>query len=153
MSSANGLCCLFTWISICVCHLRFRRSLKIHGRGTDELSFTSQCGTLGSWYGIVLGIWIIVVQIWTALYPVNGDGKPDVKNFFEKCLTIPVLIVFFVGHLIWKRDFVLFRRARDVDIDTGRGQVDLAELKREVREAKEYLASRGLWYKIYKFWC
>ncbi|GME70005.1 unnamed protein product [[Candida] boidinii] len=147
----SGLCTIFNWGSICFCHIRFRRALAIRGRGTDELAFTSQCGVIGSWFGVLMNVLILIAQFYVALFPIGAE--PSAEGFFESYLTVPVLILFYVVYLVWKKDFTFFIRARDIDIDTGRREVDLDLLKQEIAEEKAYIASKPFYFRFYKFWC
>ncbi|GMG39859.1 unnamed protein product [Ambrosiozyma monospora] len=147
----SGLSSVFTWGSICFCHIRFRYALKVRGRGVDELAFASQCGTIGSWFGLVLNILILIAQFWIALFPIGSS--PDPSDFFQAYLTVPVLIVFYIFYVAWKRDFMIYRKAMDIDVDTGRRETDMDLLKQEIAEEKAYIASKPFYYRIYKFWC
>jgi amino acid permease len=51
-SAISGLSSIFTWGSICACHIRFRQAWKYHGHTLDELAYTSQPGVIGSWVGL-----------------------------------------------------------------------------------------------------
>ncbi|GME85927.1 hypothetical protein B5S28_g3262 [[Candida] boidinii] len=151
MLALSGLSSVFTWGSICVCHIRFRRALAVKGRGTDELPFTSQCGVIGSCFGALMNFLILIAQFWIALFPIGES--PDAEVFFQSYLTLPVLILFIAIFFAWKRDFTLFYRAKDIDIDTGRREVDIELLKQEIAEEKAFIASKPFYYRIYKFWC
>ncbi|CDK24669.1 unnamed protein product [Kuraishia capsulata CBS 1993] len=147
----SGLSSLFTWASICACHLRFRRALTVKGRGVDELAFTSQCGIIGSWFGIILNVLILIAQFWVALFPIGGS--PNAADFFESYLTVPVLIAFYVFHKLWKRNWSWFIRAKDIDVDTGRREVDIELLKQEIAEEKAFIASKPFYYRLWHVWC
>ncbi|GMM30500.1 amino acid permease [Martiniozyma asiatica (nom. inval.)] len=151
MLALSGLSSIFTWGSICACHLRFRRALKVQGRGLDELSFTSQCGIIGSCFGVLLNCLILMAQFWVALFPI---GEPaSAESFFEVFLCVPILIVFYLFWVLYKKDFNFFVRSKDVDIDTGRREIDLELLKQEIAEEKAFIASKPFYYRVYKFWC
>lgn len=147
----SGLSSLFTWMAICICHLRFRRALSAQGRSTDELSFVSPAGVWGSIYGTVLIMLILAAQFWIALFPIGSP--PDAKDFFESYLSLPVVLVMYIGHKCYKRNWKLFIRAENIDIDTGRREVDIEALKMELVEERAVLASKSLWIRSYYFWC
>ena len=147
----SGLSSLFTWMAICICHLRFRRALSAQGRSTDELSFVSPAGVWGSIYGTVLIMLILAAQFWIALFSIGSP--PDAKDFFESYLSLPVVLVMYIGHKCYKRNWKLFIRAENIDIDTGRREVDIEALKVELAEEKAVLASKSLWIRSYYFWC
>lgn len=147
----SGLSSIFTWGSICLSHLRFRRALTVQGRTTDEIAYTAQAGIYGSVFGAVLNFTVLILQFWVALFPLGES--PDAESFFKTYLAVPVVIVFYVGHKIWKRNWKLFIRAKDIDIDTGRRELDLDILKQEIAEEKAYLASKPGYYRLYKTFC
>lgn len=147
----SGLSSLFTWMAICICHLRFRRALSAQGRSTDELSFVSPAGVWGSIYGTVLIMLILAAQFWIALFPIGSP--PNAKDFFESYLSLPVVLVMYIGHKCYKRNWKLFIRAENIDIDTGRREVDIEALKVELAEERAVLASKSLWIRSYYFWC
>lgn len=60
MFAVSGLASIFTWGSICLCHIRFRAAWKLNGHTLDELPYRSQAGVIGSWVGF--GINCIVLS-------------------------------------------------------------------------------------------
>ncbi|KAM9935572.1 hypothetical protein OXX80_004866 [Metschnikowia pulcherrima] len=147
----SGLSSLFSWGSICMCHIRFRRALSVKGRGTDELAFTSQAGLIGSWYGVILNSLVVIAQFWIALFPIGGS--PNAYDFFETYLSVFVILAFWLGHKIWKRNWKIFIRAKDLDVDTGRRELDLDLLKQELAEERAVLASKPFYYRFYRTLC
>jgi amino acid transporter len=145
----SGLSSLFTWASVCFCHLRFRRGLKAQGRTVNELAFKSAVGIYGSIYGFLLNVLVLVAQFWTALFPIGES--PNASSFFQIYLAAPIVIVCYIGYKIWYR--TPFVRAKDMDLDTGRREVDHELLKQEIAEEKAYIASRNIFYRVYRFWC
>ncbi|GMC29063.1 unnamed protein product [Saccharomyces cerevisiae] len=146
-----GLSSLFTWGGICICHIRFRKALAAQGRGLDELSFKSPTGVWGSYWGLFMVIIMFIAQFYVALFPV-GDS-PSAEGFFEAYLSFPLVMVMYIGHKIYKRNWKLFIPAEKMDIDTGRREVDLDLLKQEIAEEKAIMATKPRWYRIWNFWC
>ena len=134
-----------------MCHIRFRRALSVKGRGTDELAFTSQAGLIGSWYGVILNSLVVIAQFWIALFPIGGS--PNAYDFFETYLSVFVILAFWFGHKIWKRNWKIFIRAKDLAVDTGRRELDLDLLKQELAEERAVLASKPLYYRFYRTLC
>jgi amino acid transporter len=60
----SGLSTLFTWLAICVTHLRFRRAWRIQGHSVEELPFQALGGVYGSFIGTILVSLIIVTQFY-----------------------------------------------------------------------------------------
>jgi amino acid transporter len=149
--SISALSSLFTWLSICVAHIRFRSALRFQGRNTDELAFTSQTGVIGSYFGAALNTLVIIAQFWLALFPLGEH--PSASAFFMSYLGFVILIIFYVGHKIWRKNWIICIRAKDMDIDTGRRETDLEALKQELQAEREFVASKPFYYRAYNFWC
>ncbi|GMG22364.1 unnamed protein product [Ambrosiozyma monospora] len=154
LMALSGLSSIFTWFSICLCHLRFRRALQVRQRSTDELAFTAILGVYGSYFGCFFNVFIFVLQFWTSLFPVGK--KPHPKTFFSADLSFVVIICTYVCYSIYeiyKGNYILFIRAKNIDIDTGKRCPDVELLRQEVEEEKQRLAAKPFWYRAYKFWC
>lgn len=151
MLALSGLSSLFTWGSICFCHIRFRAALKAKGRDTSELAFVSQAGIIGSWFGVTMNVLVLIAQFWIAVWPLGGGSSAE--NFFMAYLSFPIIIACWVGHKIWKRNWKFLHRAEDIDIDTGRRELDLDLLKQELAEERAYVASKPLYYRVWNFLC
>lgn len=120
-----GLSSLFTWGSICLCHIRFRRAWAVAGYSLNQLPFRSQAGVIGSHIALTANVLVIVSQFWTAVSPIIPDGATAdtsataiAKNFFLKVLAVPIVLLFYFGHKAWFRTKII--RARGMDLDTGR---------------------------------
>jgi amino acid transporter len=103
----SGLSSLFTWGSILFCHIRFRAAWKLQGRTLEELPFTASCGTLGSWFGLMINTLALAATFYTALFPIGGTlgsddgGKPDSEIFFLTYLAALVVVVFWACYMVW----------------------------------------------------
>jgi len=147
MLAISGLSSIFTWASICACHIRFRHAWKYNGHTLDELAFKSQCGYWGSWLGFIMNMLILVAQFWTAVWPVGyASETPNeiAQGFFEAYLAMPIVIVFFVGFKVIKK--TKFKRLKDIDVTSGRREMDLATILAEERA----IQATWPWYK--KWW-
>ncbi|GME94098.1 unnamed protein product [Ambrosiozyma monospora] len=122
-------------------------------RGVDELPFVAQTGIYGSAFSLTLASLILIAEFWVALFPIGSNGDADVKSFFQTWLFVPIVMSACLFYMVWKKNFTLVMATRDIDVDTGRGTVDLMLLRDEIAEEKAYLASRPLYYRIYKTWC
>jgi len=130
----SGLSTLFTWLSINLCHIRFRRAWKVQGHSVDELPFKAMGGVYGSYFGCVLIILVLIAQFYTALFPIGGmspDAGEAVQTFFKAYLAFPVVLIFWAGGYLWKRE--LPKRAHEIDLDTGRKSWLTAEQMNEYR--------------------
>ncbi len=149
--SLCGLSAIFTWGSICLAHIRFRSGWKKQGHTLDELAFKSQVGVIGSWIGFSLNVLVLVVQFWTAIWPIgySNDTPDDIaQSFFLAYLAAPVVILFFLSYKIWFR--TSFMRSINMDVATGRREIDTPALIEA--ERLEWVALPK-WKRIYKIFC
>lgn len=155
LQALSGLSSIFTWGSICLSHIRFRRAWKQQGHTLDELAFRSQAGVIGSWIGFLFNILVLIAQFWVGIAPVpDSDGTritgavPLVQNFFQLYLAVPVVLLFYVPYkLLYKTPFM---RAKDMDLKTGRRELNLRELLLEEDLEK---ATWPKWKEAYKLVC
>lgn len=144
MLALSGLSSIFTWGSICFAHIRFRAGWKKQGHSLDELAYQSQPGVIGSWLGLILNIVVLIAQFWVAVWPIGGG--PDAETFFSIYLTVPVVFAFYIPYkIIYKTPFV---RSADMDLVTGRREMDLDSLLAEERAER---AAWPKWKKMYVF--
>lgn len=148
--SICSLSSFFTWITINVVHLRWRWALNAQGRSTDEIIFKSPLGTIGSWLGIVVLSVVILGEIWISIFPIGSPA--DVVTFWQNCLSLPLMIVMWVGFKTFQKSWnILWIKLKDIDLDTGRREVDLELLKQELAEQRQILSSKPWYYKVYNF--
>lgn len=151
MMAISGLSSIFTWGSVCLAHIRFRRGWKLQGHSLDELAFRSQPGVIGSYIGLIFNILVLIVQFWVGFAPVGYSSKTAgelVENWFSVYLAAPVVLLFYIPYKIYfKTPFI---RAKDMDLSTGRRELDIQHLLEEERAEQ---ASWPLWKKVYKIFC
>ncbi|KAF9021343.1 amino-acid permease inda1 [Hymenopellis radicata] len=143
----SGLSTLFTWLSICLCHIRFRAAWKAQGHSLEELPFQAMGGIWGSILGSVLIILVLIAQFYVAIFPIGATltGGAAAESFFSAYLAVPVMILFYVGGYVWKRQRP--KRASEIDLDSGR------KSWLTVEEMRAYRAERrnAPWYvRVYR---
>lgn len=151
LMSLTGLSAMFTWFGISLSHIRFRHALKAQGRSLDELSFAAPTGLWGSYYACFMLLLIIALDFWTSLWPYQT--APNAEDFFQYYLSAPLFLVIYFSHKLYRRNWKLFIPASDIDIDTGRREVDVEKLKAQVALDKAERASRPYYYRVYKIFC
>ncbi|WOO77221.1 Amino-acid permease inda1 [Vanrija pseudolonga] len=116
----SGLSTLFTWLAICITHIRFRRAWKVQGHSVEELPFQALGGIYGSYLGSTLIVLIIIAQFYIAVWPLGPTphGGKAAEVFFLSFLAAPIVLAFWIFGYFWKRG--LPRKAKDIDLDTGR---------------------------------
>ncbi|CAI4387315.1 BBL_G0013410.mRNA.1.CDS.1 [Saccharomyces cerevisiae] len=149
----SGLSELFTWITICLSHIRFRRAMKVQGRSLGEVGYKSQVGVWGSAYAVLMMVLALIAQFWVAISPIGGGGKLSAQSFFENYLAMPILIALYIFYKVWKKDWSLFIPAGKVDLVSHRNIFDEELLKQEDEEYKERLRNGPYWKRVLDFWC
>ncbi|KHJ30157.1 putative general amino acid permease [Erysiphe necator] len=150
--SLSGLSNFFTWGSICYAHIRFRKAWALNGRSIDDLPFASQYGVIGSWIGLGLNILCLIAQFYLALFPIGRNSSARV--FFENYLAFPVVIVFFIGYKIYYRQCTIGIDLKSINLDDGRRDINLEELRKELEDERAQRAMSPWWRRIIldNFW-
>lgn len=151
MLSLAGLSSIFTWGSICLAHIRFRRAWHHAGHTLDELAFRSQAGLIGSWVGFLFNVLVLIAQFWTGFAPI-GYGEMSASErvtiFFQAYLAAPIVVIFYIFYKIFRRTKIM--RTQEMDIRTGRREFDLKRLLADERAEK---ANWPRWKRLYNFFC
>ncbi|KAF2418942.1 AAT family amino acid transporter [Tothia fuscella] len=151
MLALGGLSGIFTWGSICASHIRFRQAWKYNGHTLDELAFKSQPGVIGSWVGLIFNILVLIAQFWKGFAPVGyADmtvGERVQSWFLAYLAAMIILFMFIVYKILFKTKF---KRIRDIDVTSGRRDMDLAAILAEERALQ---AQWPRWKKVYKTVC
>jgi amino acid transporter len=148
--SLSGLSNFFTWGSVCLAHIQFRRAWTRAGRTTDDLPFAAMFGVTGSWIGLGLNILCLIAQFYVALFPIGG--KPNAMAFFESYLAAPIVIAFFIGYKIYERDFSIGVDLSAIDLDAGRREVDLVAFREELDAERAEKATWPWWKRQWDLW-
>ncbi|KAL8958227.1 MAG: hypothetical protein Q9193_004676 [Seirophora villosa] len=142
----SGLAALFTWGSICLAHIRFRKAWAYHGHTLDEIPFQALFGVYGSWIGLILVFLVLVAQFAVALYPLGG-AEPSAEAFFQAYLALPVVLVCWAGGFFWKR--VGWLRTAQMDVNSNRRVVDWERINGEKQRVAAMPAWRRAIHRIF----
>ncbi|CZT47915.1 probable amino acid transport protein GAP1 [Rhynchosporium secalis] len=151
MLALSGLSSIFTWGSICLSHIRFRRAWKAQGHTLDQLAFRSQPGVFGSWIGFAFNFLVLVAQFWTGAFPVGYErltSAQQVKHFFLAYLAAPIVIMFYLCYKFYFKTSIM--RSKDMDLTTGRRELNLPAL---IAEEQTERAAWPRWKRGYKTLC
>ncbi|KAL3419699.1 amino-acid permease inda1 [Phlyctema vagabunda] len=118
----SGLAALFTWGSICLAHIRFRKAWAHQGRSLDEIPFKAIFGVTGSYIGLFLVFICMAAQFFVAIAPPGVSGTGTAEDFFIAYLALPVVLLFWAIGYLWKRKGYL--RIDQIDVDSGRREHD-----------------------------
>jgi yeast amino acid transporter len=149
----SALSSIFTWGSICLAHIRFRKAWARRGRPLTELAYLAQSGVIGSWIGLIANILVLIAQFWSAAWPVGGAGGTNsprdiASNFFLEYMAVPIVISCYVLYKLWFRTKIV--SVDEMDIDTGRRDFNLPILVAQEREER---VGWPTWKRLYKYFC
>lgn len=146
MLQISGLAAIFTWGSICFCHIRFRSAWTKQGYTLRELPWASPLGVYGSMAGLFLNILVIAANIYIGAFPPDeATYSPRMRayEFFNANISLVILLTSLILYKLIKRS--KFVRLEDMDIHTGRRDpVSEEVLEQERAEAR----ARPMWKKI-----
>lgn len=80
LQAISGLATLFTWGSVCLAHIRFRKAWAYHGHTLDEIPFKAAGGIYGSYLGFFLCVIVLMAQV--SLDMLCRAGVSFVSSFF-----------------------------------------------------------------------
>jgi amino acid transporter len=82
-----------------------------------------------------MNILCIIAQLYIAVAPIGASASA--YEFFANMLALPIVLVCFIGWKFWHG--TRFMRASEIDLVTGRREMDLAVAK------AEEMADRATW--------
>jgi len=149
----SGLSIIFTWLTICLCHIRFRAALKLASISPSSLPFTSHLSVYGSYLGAVLNILVFVAQFWVGFAPEGYEDMSSttlVENFFMVYLAAPIIIISYIAYKLWFK--TRWVKTSEIDLVTGRRE-DAEEI--EVLKAADRLEMKEWhwWRRGYEYFC
>ncbi|WXC66954.1 Amino-acid permease inda1 [Fusarium graminearum] len=143
----SGLSTLFTWGSICVAHIRFRKAWARQGHTLDEIPFQAAFGVAGSYFSLALIILVLIAQFYVAIVaPPGSSGMGTVEGFFISYLALPVVLVFWAIGYLWKREGWI--SIDKIDVDTGRREHNWDEINATRAKIATWPAWRRFLHKI-----
>jgi amino acid transporter len=145
--SLSGLAALFTWGSICLAHIRFRKAWLHHGHTLDEIPFQAIFGVTGSWIGLSLCGLVLAATLFSAIAPPRQTELATAYQFFSAWLTVPVILFFWAVGYIWKRQGWV--KIADIDVEYGRRHINWEAINAFREEQKTWPAWRRVFHKIF----
>ncbi|CCT71896.1 hypothetical protein LB506_012759 [Fusarium annulatum] len=114
----SGLAFLFVWGTICLAHARMRSGFKAQGINLDLVPYKTPFGVWGSYLGVFLNVIALIATFYSCLYAPDGS-PPDAESFFMGFLAAPIILALYLGYKIYSRDWKLYVKAIDMDLQTG----------------------------------
>lgn len=76
----------------------------------------------------------MIATFYVSIWPVGGS--PSAEAFFNQYLTAFIILVLYLGWMIYTRDWTLLIKASDMDVTTGI-RMNLEELLMAAKESRE----------------
>ncbi|KAG5420964.1 HIP1 [Candida metapsilosis] len=147
----SGLSCIFIWFSISLAQIRVNYACKKQGLDLYR-PFRAIGGDYGAYFSVIMNILILVAQFYVALYPIGG--KPlQANTFFQAYLAAPIVLVLYLGHKVWTKNWRLYLKAEDMDLLTGRNEMDAEMVLQNRHDEKQRWKQKPWWYKALDIWC
>jgi amino acid transporter len=114
---------LFTWISITIAYIQFRKALAAQNVDRSTLIFRSKFQPYTA-YGALIFFVVIVLFNGFAVFTHNKDGSSNwsIQDFVTAYVVIPIYLAFFLFWKIFKR--TSFVKPAEADIWTGKAALD-----------------------------
>lgn len=147
----SGLSCIFIWFSISLAQVRVNYACKVQGLDLYR-PFKAIGGDYGAYLSLLLNVLILMAQFYVALYPIGGKAL-QADTFFQAYLAAPIVLVLYVGHKIWTRNWKMYIKAEDMDLLTGRNEIDMDVAMQDHYDEKQRWKQKPWWYKALDIWC
>lgn len=112
---------LFTWSSICITYLRFRKALAAQGVDRSTLTFAAKFQPYATWAALIYFVLIIIFNGFKA-FTVTPWGEDQLTAFFTAYVGIPIYFLLYASYKIIKRP--KFVKPAEADIWTGKAALD-----------------------------
>jgi len=124
--------------------MRLRAATKAQKQNIDDLPFKAVLDVWGSYFRLLMNILCIIAKFYVAVAPIGASAAA--YECFVNMLAPPIVLVCFIGWKFWHG--TRFMRAREIDLVTGRREIDLAAAK------AEEMADRATWpiWKTIYYW-
>ncbi|KAK2022757.1 amino acid permease [Colletotrichum zoysiae] len=97
--SLSGASNYYTWASICVSHIRFRKAWAAQGHDHKTLLWNSPFGIWGAWLGVAVCVVGLLANVLTAIWPVNNH---DAQAIVRDNIGTAIPIVLYFGYWLWQ---------------------------------------------------
>ncbi|KAL1404843.1 hypothetical protein Q8F55_008454 [Vanrija albida] len=112
LQNLSALSCLVSWASICLAYTRFMKACKLQGVDRKKFVFRGYGQPYMAWFCFVFFTIVLVFNGFAAFIPTF-----NVSDFFASYVTVPVVLISFVGWKIAKK--TKMPRLEDIDLSAG----------------------------------
>jgi len=115
---------LFTWISICIAFLGFRKACDAQGVTRADRPFNSKFQPFTAYAALVFFVIIVVFNGWKVFThdAVTGESNWSIQDFVTAYVVIPIYLGLFLFWKLYKK--TKFVKASEADLWTGKAALD-----------------------------
>ncbi|GAB1310638.1 Proline-specific permease-like protein [Madurella fahalii] len=128
------------WIVVMITYLRFRSGMAYQG-----LMEARPFKTIGQPYATWFILLVVSLLTLTNGFQVFVDGQWDYKDFLAAYITIPAFLVLYIGHKVWSRTLRFAKPAHEIDVITGKKEMDDFCATDEPPVAKNWVQKMWFW--------
>lgn len=154
--SLSGLSSLFTWGSICLSMILFRRSMAAQDHKVTELGWIASTGLFGAYFGFIFCVLVLIAQFYIAISPPPGT-EFSFPHFLKICLGAIVVASSFTGHKIYLKvttgSFHWGYHAKDINLISGRKEDDIVGQGKIYEQERQDLKKKPWYYRLARIWC
>lgn len=127
------------WIVVMITYLRFRKAVELQNM-MDQLPYRTRLQPYATWFTL----FIISILTLTNAFQVFWPSQFNASSFLAAYITLPIFLAFYIGHKIWYRT-PFFRRVEDIDVISGKREMDELEAMDEPPVPKNWLEKIWFW--------
>ncbi|KAK5115928.1 hypothetical protein LTR62_000384 [Meristemomyces frigidus] len=139
-SNISTISGFIAWIVVTVTYLRFRKAMKVNGM-LHSLPYKTALQP----YATYIVLFIIVLLTLTNGFYVFFPSQWSISNFLAAYITLPIFLVLYLGHKVWTKNWSFARRIEDVDVMTGKQEMDDLEATDVPPVPRNWLEKAWFW--------
>ncbi|CAH6721334.1 proline-specific permease [[Candida] jaroonii] len=125
----------FSWITISICYLRFRKAVQVQGI-YDTLPYKAPFQPYGAYFILIFVSILTLTNGYAVFFDFNGS------DFVAAYITLPLFFILYFGHKIYNRVVHGYTRwyipAEEVDLVTGLDEIEAEEAAHPYNPPKDF---------------
>lgn len=134
ISTVSGFC---SWVIVGITYIRFRKAIDYHNLN-DRITYRKRWGVPCAYFTVFFYSLVSLTNGYAVFFDFNGS------DFAAAYITLPILLILYVGHAIWSKNTRMFAPLEEIDCITGLADVEKDEAEYVAPVAKNFLYK--IWY-------
>ncbi|KAI5799059.1 amino acid permease/ SLC12A domain-containing protein [Geopyxis carbonaria] len=134
----NTVASLFNWLTLFLATIRFRKAYLSQGILSKDLPFHTPLMPYAAYYGVVMCVFFVIISGFDVFFPSEWSAE----NFVAAYCGVLLFIIPFIGHKLytwlWLKEISRMRKPSEIDIFTGKAEVDEYERTHILPEPKNF---------------